>query len=169
MTVDVSSILKETGGVISIDGEVCAKEIEFCGNRYTFKTPFSVKGTVSNNGTTLILKAQCSTLIMTQCSRCTKDIDVKVDFEISETLIQGEEKQDEFDDIIIFDGHELCIDEIVENNFIMNVDARYLCSEDCKGLCPKCGKDLNMGGCGCDRENIDPRWAKLAEMINKNS
>ena len=168
MIVDVSSILKETGGIIHIDGEVAVEEIEFCGNSYSFKTPFRVLGSVSNNGTTLVLEADCSAIVKTQCSRCMKDIDVPIDFEISETLVQGEEKQDEFEDVIVFEGYEISIDEIVSNNFIMNVDARYLCKDDCKGLCPSCGKDLNEGECNCNNDNIDPRWAKLAEMIEKN-
>ena len=47
----------------------------------------------------------------------------------------------------------------------MNLPGRFLCSEDCKGLCPKCGADLNLGDCGCDKEDIDPRWADLQKIM----
>lgn len=168
MIIDVSSILKEFGGRIDLNGEVDVPDTEFFGNSYHFKTPFSVIGAITNNGSTLVLNADCKAEMTTQCARCTKDIDVAIEFEISETLKQGEETADEFEDVIVFDGHTVSVDEIVENNFIMNVSARYLCSEDCKGLCPKCGADLNKGKCGCDKEDIDPRWAALAEILKNN-
>ena len=57
---------------------------------------------------------------------------------------------------------------ILINNFLMNVSGKYLCKEDCKGLCSKCGQDLNVGECNCSDEEIDPRWAALAEIM-KNS
>ena len=43
---------------------------------------------------------------------------------------------------------------------------RVLCSEDCKGLCPKCGRDLNEGECGCDLKEPDPRLAVLAQLLH---
>ncbi len=165
MIIDVSAILKEYGGVMEIHGSADIPGIAFMGNSYDFKSPFEVSGTVSNNGTTLILNADCRAVMATQCARCAKDIDVEIRFTISETLMQGEEKEDEFSEVILFDGYQVDMDEIVMNNFIMNVDSRYLCSEDCKGICPKCGADLNLGECGCDHEEIDPRWAALADII----
>ena len=53
-------------------------------------------------------------------------------------------------------------------NFLMNVEGKYLCSEDCKGLCQHCGADLNEGDCGCSQENIDPRWAALVDIMEKD-
>ena len=64
---------------------------------------------------------------------------------------------------------EIDIYEVVLNNFLMNVEGKYLCMEDCKGLCTKCGADLNNGECGCDNDDIDPRWAKLAEIMKNSS
>ena len=57
---------------------------------------------------------------------------------------------------------------MVADNFLMNVEGRYLCSEDCKGLCPQCGADLNVEECGCNNENIDPRWSTLIDIMNKD-
>ena len=48
------------------------------------------------------------------------------------------------------------------------MDGKHLCSEDCKGLCPTCGKDLNEGPCGCGKE-VDPRLAVLAKLLDKDS
>ena len=58
--------------------------------------------------------------------------------------------------------------EIAQTGFFMNVPGKFLCSEDCKGLCPQCGADLNEGDCGCDNEVIDPRWEALKKIMDSN-
>ena len=72
-------------------------------------------------------------------------------------------------EIILFDGYEVDLSEVVRDRFLMNISGRYLCSEDCKGLCPVCGHDLNEGDCGCSGETIDPRWQALADILNQQN
>ena len=69
----------------------------------------------------------------------------------------------------VFAGMELDLTEIVVSNILLNLSYKYLCSEDCKGLCPHCGTDLNLQDCDCDKEYIDPRWEKLAEIMKNMS
>ena len=57
------------------------------------------------------------------------------------------------------------LDDIIVPELILSMPMKELCSEDCRGLCPRCGKDLNDGECGC-AEEIDPRLAKLAEILD---
>ena len=64
------------------------------------------------------------------------------------------------------DGEEADLDEILNAAFVLNMDSQLLCREDCKGLCSRCGKDLNEGPCGCKQE-IDPRLAVLAQLLEK--
>jgi uncharacterized protein len=49
--------------------------------------------------------------------------------------------------------------------FVLNMDSRLICSEDCKGVCPRCGKDLNQGSCSCEKE-VDPRLAALKQLLD---
>ena len=60
------------------------------------------------------------------------------------------------------------LDEVVTTAFVLAMDTKNLCSEDCKGLCAKCGADLNLGPCGC-RPDVDPRWAALAQLLDDES
>ena len=143
MTIDVSTILKELGGKIDINGDVEMSDTDFLGEMYHFNEPVKVSGSVSNNGKSLILKANCTGHMTTQCARC-------------------------MNDVILFEDVKIDIDDIVANNFLMNVEGKYLCSEDCKGLCQHCGADLNEGDCGCSQENIDPRWAALVDIMEKD-
>ena len=65
-----------------------------------------------------------------------------------------------------FDGDQADLDDILTTAVVLNMDSKLLCSEDCKGLCPKCGADLNLGPCGCKPE-MDPRLAVLQQFLNK--
>ena len=91
-----------------------------------------------------------------------------IDFDIDENLAQDDGSVSSDDDVILFEDVKIDIDDIVANNFLMNVEGKYLCSEDCKGLCQHCGADLNEGDCGCSQENIDPRWAALVDIMEKD-
>ena len=57
------------------------------------------------------------------------------------------------------------IDDLLESAFILGMDTIILCREDCKGLCPRCGADLNEGDCGCGKES-DPRLAVLEQLLD---
>ena len=103
----------------------------------------------------------------TECSRCLKDIEVDVDFDIDELLARIEEGEEPDEDIIPFEGYEVDIDSIVADSFRLNIMGSYLCDEDCKGLCLTCGKDLNEGPCDCVDDYIDPRWQALADILKK--
>lgn len=166
MTIDVSSILKEIGGRINISGDVNMPDTDFLGE-YHFDKPLHVKGTVSNNGKSLILRAEAEGEMNTNCARCMKEITVPVRFELDENLAREDEGASD-EDVIIFSDATFEIDGIVQDSFLMNVEGKYLCKEDCKGLCPNCGKDLNEGECGCQDENIDPRWAALLDIMKDN-
>ena len=136
MTIDVSTILKELGGKIDINGDVEMSDTDFLGEMYHFNEPVKVSGSVSNNGKSLILKANCTGHMTTQCARCMKDIVVDIDFDIDENLAQDDGSVSSDDDVILFEDVKIDIDDIVANNFLMNVEGKYLCSEDCKGLSP---------------------------------
>lgn len=167
MTVDVSSILKELGGKLEVCGEVTLPDTEFLGE-YRFYEPLKVEGNISNNGKALRLNARVTGQMTTNCARCTKEITVPVDFEMAENLMQGEGEAIVDEDVILFKDTAIELDDIVLDNFLMNLEGKYLCSEDCKGLCPTCGADLNKGECGCSKENIDPRWSQLLDIMKNN-
>lgn len=166
MTIDVSGILKELGGRIEVNGEVEIGEFEFSGERYSLEAPLKVSGIISNNGKALVLTADVEAELCTRCARCLDEIIVDAGFSMEESFAQSESKIPEDDEIIVFDGYTIELDDIIEDNLIMNIEGRYLCEEDCKGLCPQCGANLNDGECGCNREFIDPRWSGLADLMN---
>ena len=76
-------------------------------------------------------------------------------------------REDAAEDVYEVNGDSFELDEIIREQLILNMDMTVLCREDCKGLCPKCGRNLNEGDCGCDRTEIDPRLAKLKQLLKE--
>lgn len=168
MIVDLSPVIRVTGAEVKLDGIVGFSDAEFLGESYRFSEPLKVVGRIYNNGQSLTLEADITGEMMTDCARCLDELKADVNFSVNELLSQREEGEAESEDIILFDGHEIELDDIIADHFLMNISGRYLCSEDCRGLCPNCGTNLNKGECDCDTEYIDPRWQALADIL-KNS
>ena len=169
MKIDLSSVIKVTGAEVKFDDTVGFGNAEFLGESYVFDAPLAVVGRIYNNGQSLTLDAHVKGKMKTQCARCLDTIEVDVEYDVYDLLSQRDDRTEADEDIIFFDGHEIELDDIIADNFLLNVSGRYLCSEDCLGLCPKCGQNLNEGECGCTRDVIDPRWQALADILNQQN
>lgn len=168
MKIDLSSVIKVTGAEKVINGKVGFFGTEFLGENYSFTEPLGIKGRIYNNGQSLTLELDVEGTAETRCARCLEPISVDVSYSINELLAQRDEKVDEDENIILFDGYEIETDDIVADHFLMNVSGKYLCDEDCKGLCPQCGINLNHEPCDCNKEYIDPRWQALADILSQS-
>ena len=58
------------------------------------------------------------------------------------------------------------LDELIRTDILLELPTKFLCKEDCKGLCPTCGKNLNEGACNCQTHQIDPRLEVLKQLID---
>jgi uncharacterized protein len=79
-------------------------------------------------------------------------------------MLAEELQNEDSDDIVLLEAGQVDVGELARTAFILEMDTKTLCSEDCKGLCSRCGADLNLGPCGCKKEG-DPRLAVLAKLL----
>ncbi len=158
MICDVSTVVNTEGASITLDGGI--EIADFSPDIEVLQA--KICGQLTCSGGVLVLSANLDAKIKTVCARCLKELELPVSVDFSETLVQaGQESDKDLDSVIVFEGTEVDVGEIAVNNLLLNVSSKYLCSDDCRGLCPKCGKDLNQGECNCDFDEIDPRWEKL--------
>ena len=129
--------------------------------------PVQVEGSVTNHAGALVLEGTARSPLELTCDRCGKPFSREKTV-ILDNLVAQELEDEENDDILLLDGTELDLDEAVSAAFILAMDTKNLCSDDCKGLCAKCGADLNLGPCGC-RPDVDPRLAALAQLLDKEA
>jgi uncharacterized protein len=130
---------------------------------------------VEKAGPEIIVKGEIRAAVGLQCSRCTKSFseDIVVGIETVyhplEELTAEEKHEIKEDELNLgfYKGEELDISDLITEQVFLNVPMKPLCSELCKGICPKCGTDLNSGTCKCEIKEIDPRFETLKHLLNK--
>ena len=78
----------------------------------------------------------------------------------------AEEESEDNPELFVLEGTEIDLQELLSTCLILDMETKFLCREDCKGLCARCGRNLNLGPCGCGKE-IDPRFAVLKQLLEK--
>jgi uncharacterized protein len=108
-----------------------------------------------------------------ECDRCLTPLAVQVEqsFELLYVppLKAGEEKELGEDDLLIgfYQGETIDVDDLVREQIELALPMAHLCSEECGGLCPDCGANLNDGECTCNKDQLDARWAALTELKSR--
>lgn len=135
-------------------------------NLNDYNTKVKVSGTVSKKGTTFVCIAEVTAEVYFSCDKCLKPTTKILEFPIKEKFsnVQGVNFQEE--EIIYFSGTEINLTDWVISNIYVNMPMRVICDENCKGLCPKCGCNLNLGSCSCSNIFYDTRFKALSSIFN---
>jgi len=140
--------------------------------RIQITEPATVTGKVRLSGNEIFVNGHVETRAQVECDRCLKPVSLPVSADFALEYISGEEYESSAAaelteaemSVSVFDGEAIDVDEIVKEQILLAVPTRMLCREDCKGICPECGTDLNSGQCTCVKDDIDPRWAALKNL-----
>ena len=166
MVVDVAPLLRGEVKKIDIDYILLTEQID----GVSFEDAHVV-GVLTDNSGYMRLKLQATLFYHGECARCLAPVDgvFSLDFErtvAAEGTIDEERLEELEDEYVMLQGHELSVDDALLEELALSFPTRLLCSEDCEGLCPKCGKPKREGDCGCPTKEIDPRLAVLANFFN---
>ncbi len=105
------------------------------------------------------------------CDRCLTDVEVPIEISFSKEVDMkqsAEDRVEDLDETDFIEGYNLDTDKLLYGELLVSWPMKTLCREDCRGICKKCGKNLNEGACSCDTVELDPRMAVIAEIF-KNS
>lgn len=166
MRLDLRPILRTPGASLPFQFQLDLSGMDFYGAR-PFAHPVRVSGAVRNMAGALSLEGTAETTLELTCDRCLKPFSQDLALPVS-TLLAEELEDEENDEIVLLEDGAADLDEIFTTALVLSMDAKHLCSEDCKGLCPTCGADLNLGPCQC-RKEPDPRFAALAQLLDKEN
>ena len=162
MRLDVKGIMNTPGGGLDFNEELDLSDVGFGGVRPAVQ-PVSVVGTVRNIAGMLQLRMDVAATLSCVCDRCGTSFEKPFRLTI-ERMLANELEDEENDDILLLDDGAFDLDELAREAFILNMDTKMLCRDDCRGLCSGCGANLNFEACRCKKE-IDPRWAELQKLM----
>jgi uncharacterized protein len=134
--------------------------------------PAQVTGRINRSGHEVRLRGRIMARAEVDCDRCLRQVIVPVDagFDVtyvpaSDYVEQGvAELQEEDLGVSVYEDEAIDIDELVREQVLLNIPARALCSEDCRGLCPVCGANRNETPCECESQKTDSRWGALKDI-----
>ena len=164
MLLNVKPILHTPGKRLDFQFELDLSDMEFSG-RYPISRPVAVSGEVRNTAGILELSLNARSTLDAVCDRCGKAFAQEKDVPFA-CMLAEELQNEENDEIVLLEDGMVDVGDLARTAFILDMDTKTLCSEDCKGLCPRCGADLNLGPCSCKKET-DPRMAVLAKLLEK--
>lgn len=174
LIIDLSNLRQNPGRTqtVSLKSDVLAGLSE----GLSLKDEVSLDATLTGGERRVELEGHVHCTIETVCDRCLKPMSYTLDFDVHETLMSehdvdvlashdSDREKLESENWIYNDVH-LDLNYLVLNAIIAQLPLRHLCQDDCKGLCPQCGANLNDGPCGCENKEIDSRWAALAQLMD---
>ena len=156
MTVDLEKIFNAEGECREFDYSYDMGDADFI-------EPVHVSGKIYNKTGIVYLEAKAEFFIQPSCARCNKSIEYRKELSVRHILVASM-NDDADDDLYIFvENMQFEPDNLISEDIYLALPSRFLCKDDCRGLCPVCGADLNETVCNC-KKPADPRWAALENL-----
>jgi uncharacterized protein len=150
------SDLEEIGSSKEINFQVEIPELKFRSKEILVPRPLDLDITVYLANESYFVSGKLQGELTLECSRCLEEFAYSIELKIEEEL----EKAD------IRNIQKVKISDLVKNNIFLAIPIKPLCSQECEGLCPECGQNLNEKQCDCDTETFDPRLADLEKFFD---
>ena len=144
--------------------EMDLSDLEFSGCS-SLKKPVKIKGAAKNRAGVVFIELTAEYTISAPCDRCAADIERKESLPLTYVVVQETEGEDT-EDFVVAEDQKVDLAPLVRDDIVIRYPSKLLCSPDCKGLCPNCGKNLNEGDCDCAKEQTDPRLDALKAFFD---
>ena len=163
MVLDLRSLFVNDGESLPLDCRFDLSNVEFFGT-CPLKSPVHVVGRIFSRAGIVALSVMSDCEYTAPCDRCGRDTVKHYKVPIERVLV-AQLENDENDEMILLQDYKLDMDELIYTEVVLAMPNKHLCSEDCKGICQECGKNLNDGPCDCATKTGDPRLAALSKLL----
>ena len=158
MLLDLKKILDIPGASAPFECELSEEGLDFPSVRGYVRAP-SAHGRVFNEAGMIRMQGEIEAEMICICDRCGEEFRSTKRTEVDAVLAQ--EESEDNPELFLIEGDAVDVDEVLYNCFVLDMETKFLCSEDCKGLCPVCGSNRNLSDCGCPEPGLDNAFAIL--------
>lgn len=163
MVLDLKEIFVNQGSRLEVS---CPEDVILPYLPYDRVSNVKVDAVVENSADIVTLRLDVSFKYDTSCDRCMDDLHLDYKNSFLHTVVTHLEADE--GDYIKASNYRLDIDEVVKDDVLLDMPSKVLCREDCKGICQKCGANLNNSQCNCKAHEVDPRLEVLKKFIDTN-
>ena len=164
MRLDLRELMVSPGARLPFRLELETDRLDFPAVK-AYRSPPLAEGVVFNEAGVLHMRGRITAEMLCTCDRCGQEFVRMKETPVDAVLVT--EESEENPELFVLEDSVLDIQEALSTCFILDMETKFLCREDCKGLCPRCGRNLNLGPCGCGKE-IDPRFAVIGQLLDEN-
>jgi uncharacterized protein len=164
MRLDITSIIKLNGHSMDVEFNKKIKDLESTITDFEFED-VSFTGKLHNDNGTLKLNGFMRTKYKTICYRCIKNVTKTMTINVYEEFEKSGSNLNE--DAYTYEDDYIDLEQVLLDNVVLHLPTKVLCSENCRGLCPKCGCDLNNDNCQCTEDDINPQMEVLKNFFKR--
>ena len=174
MKLNLGSFLDGSKDVFELKGELEHESLELSNRDLKLVEPIEYKGQIFKVIGGNQINVDIKYTYTEKCNRCLNPATETIKTNIYGKLLEGkkdlevEANEDDDEETLYYENGILRLDEYIIEQVIVSLPIKTLCDDDCKGLCQKCGVDLNKENCDCVHEDIDPRLEKLKDFFSKD-
>jgi uncharacterized protein len=166
LRVDLGRLARE--GSVPVEALVPAEDGLWQDSGISWNGPAEVRLRAAYAGTgEVVVRGRVSGALKQECRRCLEPVEGRVDQNVTLVFVSTVDGEDADEgDVHTYDPARGSLDlsRAVREELILAANPYVVCDPECRGLCPRCGANLNEGPCGCAEEEIDPRWEALRAL-----
>lgn len=166
MKMDIGRIFDLEGESLVVEGVVDLSSVKLSSGVKPFVQPVPVRAVAQNRAGVVTLSLSVRFTLRVPCDRCLEVFEQSYSLCPEHTVVRELHGEDTGEYVVAPEAI-VDLDELVLTDVVLELPMVMLCKEDCKGLCSKCGANLNHGPCGCKEETGDPRLAVLKQLIEQ--
>ena len=164
MVQDLKKIFLNENAVLAFTAEIDMKGDSYENGEFPERISADVR--VANHAGVVEFEAQTEFVFRFMCDRCNEPAEKKLAYRFNHILVAAH-VEDNSDEYIEAPDYMLDTDALLRDDILLELPSKFLCKDSCKGLCPKCGKNLNKGKCACPEKEPDPRFAALSKLLEE--
>lgn len=158
--------------VYDFDVELKPAEINLEEETARLGKPVKIAGSIRKGIAQTDVEGKIAAELEIDCTRCLTAAKTTIDFPFKVTFVTEENYTQDIEaelraedlDVAVFGGDKIDLAELAREQILLNLPVRFLCQENCRGLCAQCGANKNTVNCNCEEKEIDPRWAGLKDL-----
>lgn len=132
-----------------------------------FRQPVEIAGTVRSAAGVVSVEYTATYTLCASCARCLAPVMRQQAPAFVHVIVEEVAEELSADEYVVAPNGILDVDELVTSDILLQLDGVVLCTEECRGLCPKCGANLNLEPCGCSAHEPDPRFDALRKLLDE--
>ncbi len=165
MKIDIHELLNKSE--ITFEGEQVITLLDQGLSDQAHDYSVHVEGKVTKDGKRYLVQGTVSSTLKLLCDRCMKEVEYPIHTELYRVF--SSDSKDEDEDVVQLNESSIDLSNAIHEAIALEIPMKVLCNEDCKGICHKCGQDLNVASCTCEKADVDPRLEKLKSIFHPQS